>query len=85
VNRATEGSQELARRLRNARDEMDAAGSFDYLVVNDDLERAVGQIRELVRAETHRTSRARQLGLDVDRIRSAIDRILEEGVASPRG
>ena len=85
LKRATEGAEELARRLRNARDEMDRAAGFDYVIVNDDLEGAVHQVRELVRAETHRTSRARQLGPDVERIRRAIDRILEEGVASSGG
>ena len=85
LNRATEGSDELARRLKNARMEMDAAKGFDYVVVNDDLEGAVRQVREIVRAETHRSSRALDLEGEVERIRGAIDRILDAGVATSRG
>jgi guanylate kinase len=46
----------VARRLRNARDEMRAASEFDYAVVNDDLETAVAEFTAIVLAARCRTS-----------------------------
>src|SRR6185436_8153721 len=77
TGRKTEASGEVARRLRNARAELDAASEFDYVVVNDQLDRAVLQVQEIVRAEGHRPGRAQDLRGVVERIRSAIDKILE--------
>lgn len=45
VARATESPESLALRLRNARDELGAAGEFDFIVVNDDLDTAYGELR----------------------------------------
>ena len=45
--RGTETDKDLVRRLRRARKEMDLAPDFDFMVINDDLERAVGQVRAL--------------------------------------
>jgi guanylate kinase len=77
TGRATEAPAEVERRLRNARAELAAAAEFDYVVVNDQLDAAVQQVREIVRAEAHRTSRARDLGGVVERACDMIDRILE--------
>jgi len=77
TGRATEGGTEVARRLRNARAELAAAGEFDYVVVNDDLERAVQQVREIVRAEGLKPHRAGDLVVGVERLQGSIDRILE--------
>jgi guanylate kinase len=77
TGRATERSAELARRLRNARAELDAAADFDYVVVNDHLDKAVHQVREIVHAERHRPERARDLRGMVEDVRGSIDRILE--------
>jgi guanylate kinase len=79
TGRGTEGGEEVARRLRNARRELAAASEFDYVVVNDDLESAVEQVREIVRAEGHRPRRLHQLRDGVERLQAAIDRILEGG------
>jgi guanylate kinase len=77
TGRNTEASAEVARRLRNARAELAAASEFDYVVVNDQLDAAVQQVREIVRAEAHRTGRARDLPGEVERTRDVIDRIVE--------
>lgn len=77
TGRDTEHSAELAKRLRNARAELDAAADFDYVVVNDQLELAVRQVREIVHAERHRPGRARDLRGIVEGARDSIDRILE--------
>jgi guanylate kinase len=47
--RATESSGEIGERLRVAREQLTVADRFDYIVVNDDLERAVGELSGLVR------------------------------------
>jgi guanylate kinase len=47
--RATESEGEIEDRLRLARQQLEQAGEFDYVVVNDDLERAVGELEGLVR------------------------------------
>jgi guanylate kinase len=46
----------VARRLRNARDEMRAAAEFDYAVINDDLETAVAELKAIVLAARCRTA-----------------------------
>jgi guanylate kinase len=47
----------VAKRLANSRGELAAAKDYDYVVVNDDLEKAVAQINCILTAETLRTSR----------------------------
>jgi guanylate kinase len=47
--RATESSGEIGERLQVAREQLEIAGRFDEIVENDDLERAVGALSELVR------------------------------------
>jgi guanylate kinase len=58
-----EESQSAATRLANARTELDAAKRYDYLVVNDDLETAVGQIESIITAESLKSSRREFSGL----------------------
>jgi guanylate kinase len=55
--RGTDSEEEIRRRLANARGELAAAGEYDYLVVNDDLARAVGRVRHLLEAERCRVGR----------------------------
>jgi guanylate kinase len=49
LERATESSGEIGERLRVAREQLGVADRFDYIVENDDLERAVGELSGLVR------------------------------------
>jgi guanylate kinase len=49
--RATESAGEIGERLALAREQRGRATEFDRVVVNDDLERAVGEVAEIVRAE----------------------------------
>ena len=49
--RATDTAAQVAARLRTARSELEAVEEFDYAVVNDDLERCVANLREIVAAE----------------------------------
>ncbi|MBA8816132.1 guanylate kinase [Microbacterium halimionae] len=49
VGRGTEDTEERARRLRTAKAELAAQTEFDYLVVNDDVASAAGEIAALAR------------------------------------
>lgn len=80
--RGTERPEEVARRLRNARQELERAADFDYVVVNDDLDEAVAAVRSVVEAEAHRPVRTRELAADVTRLREAMGRVLEERYAN---
>lgn len=47
--RATESEGEIDERLDLAREQLEQAGEFDYLIVNDDLDRALSELTEIVR------------------------------------
>jgi len=49
--RGTDGDEAIDRRLGVADRELEAIRFFDYAVVNDDLERAIGAVLEIVAAE----------------------------------
>jgi guanylate kinase len=49
--RATEDESEIEKRLRTARAQLEQADEFDYVIVNDDLDRAVGELEDIVRRE----------------------------------
>ncbi len=57
-SRGSEDEGELGRRLAEARREAGEFRSYDYLVVNDRLERCVEDLRSVVTAERRRVSRA---------------------------
>ena len=50
-DRATESAGEIGERLELARRQMDEADAFDYVVLNDDIERAAAELERLVDAE----------------------------------
>jgi guanylate kinase len=85
--RGTEPMDEVARRLRAAHSELAQAEHFDYIVVNDDLDRAISRVRAIVEAESHRPLRALDLPTAVARLRTEIDEVVvraEEAGASSR-
>lgn len=51
----------VARRLRDAREEVRAYKDFDYVVVNDDLDRAAADLRAVLRAACLRASAAEDI------------------------
>lgn len=55
--RGTDSESSLELRLRNAPRELEAFESFDYIIVNDDVERAAGQLASIVYAERARRER----------------------------
>jgi guanylate kinase len=52
--RATEDETEIATRLDVARAQLEQADEFDHVVVNDDLERAVSALVDIIRGEMRR-------------------------------
>jgi guanylate kinase len=77
-DRGTEGEDTLVRRIKNARGELEKAEEFDYVVVNDDLERAIDDVRGIVLAEGRRRVRAIDLSNGIRQLQDQIDRILED-------
>jgi guanylate kinase len=59
-------AEDLAVRLANARVEITASARYDYVVVNDDIERAGNELRAIVTAE--RCRRARKSRDFIDRL-----------------
>ena len=56
--RATESAGEIGERLELARRQVDEAADFDYVVVNDDVERAIEEIGRIVDVEVSRSAAA---------------------------
>lgn len=56
-NRGTDSDDVIALRLANAEAELAARGDFDYIVVNEIVERAVGDVSAIFRAERCRAYR----------------------------
>jgi guanylate kinase len=59
-NRGTEDAEDLDRRLRLAAGEIRKAPRYDYIVLNEDLDAAYGELRSIVL--THRYRQARRAG-----------------------
>lgn len=57
TRRAEDAAETIERRLVNARSEIAQWPNFDYIVVNDDLEGAFGDLRAILRAERKRRAR----------------------------
>jgi len=55
--RSTESAEALALRLNNSRAEVEQYREFDYVLLNDDLERAAAQLAAIVYAERARRER----------------------------
>lgn len=53
-SRREDGPAAVRRRLRDARTEVRAYAEFDYVVVNDDLDRAVAELKTVIAAARHR-------------------------------
>jgi guanylate kinase len=47
-NRATESPDAIERRLQEARSEIAQCHTYDYLIVNDDFEKAASDLRAIV-------------------------------------
>ena len=61
-SRGTETQERIASRLERSSGEISHMGEYDYCVINDDLEKAIQDVKIIMQAEKHR------VGDDVDRI-----------------
>lgn len=77
ATRSTDSPEALALRLRNARDELRAIADYHYVVVNDDLDRAVGQVAAIIDAESMRRERLRALDEQVAELIAELERGLD--------
>lgn len=60
-NRATDAPEVIERRLAKAKDEIAQSKLYEYLIVNDDFEKAAAEMRAIVQATRVRTNRPEQL------------------------
>jgi guanylate kinase len=81
-SRSTEDPEAVRRRLRNSRAELHSVGHYEYVVVNDELDRAVAKVSAVIDAETSRRTRQEDLGGRVDRLIAELDRILNDHSSS---
>ena len=65
ITRGTDSPEELAIRLRNAPDELKQYSAFDYVIINDEIERAAGQLASIIYAERARCMRQEGLVREV--------------------
>ena len=65
IARGTDSPEELELRLRNAPEELKQYSSFDYVIINDEIEKAVGQLASIIYAERARCMRQEGLVLEV--------------------
>jgi guanylate kinase len=61
--RSQDEESAIRRRLATARAEVSAVDEYDYVVINDELERCVGELCAIVTAERARRAR-RQAGIE---------------------
>lgn len=84
AERGTEGEDTVAQRIENARTELEQASRFDYIVINENLDQAIEEVRSIVSAEGRRADRAIDLSDRIRQLQAQIDRILAEDFVSPR-
>jgi guanylate kinase len=78
TGRASEDPVERRRRLTHARRELEAVTEFDYVVVNDEIQRAYARIDAILRAEWARVDRVHDLAAHVAGLVDDLDRIIRE-------
>ena len=57
IKRGTESEEDIKTRFKNAFQELDFVGEYDYFVVNDKVENAVNNIEHIIKAEKLRVKR----------------------------
>jgi guanylate kinase len=77
ASRQTESKVRVAERLRTAEEELRHAHLYDYVIVNDAFDRAVGDLRAILAAERNRRSRV------LSRIRRAYGALIPETPPPP--
>jgi guanylate kinase len=81
-HRGTDSDEVIARRLRVAREELRHYAEYDYLVTNDDLDRAYDALRAIYVAQLHRRERQARLAERVLSGQGVLQ--LGDGASAPR-
>jgi guanylate kinase len=80
--RKTESPAQLAARLQSALQELQQVGEYEYVIVNDELERAVASVESIVDAEVVSRERVKnlrqQVGLLIERLEQEIENTTPE-------
>lgn len=76
--RMTEDGGAIRRRLTTSRHELHAIASYEYVVVNEALERAVHDVSAIIDAEAVRRTRQPDLGERISRLVVELDGLLNE-------
>lgn len=74
AGRGTESPEQVALRLGKAMTEMEYLSGYDYYVVNDDLEKAIEEVSEIMKAERHNDTD----GVEYLKVKGRADSILEK-------
>lgn len=69
-DRSQDSHEVLLKRLRKVKDELKAASNYDYVVVNEQLDEALGQMRAVITAERSKYEQNHHL----------IDKLLDEAI-----
>jgi guanylate kinase len=77
--RASDEEQQILKRLKTARTEIEAWSDFDYILVNDDLDRAFMELRAILHAERLKQRRRPKLDALIAELGRDLDRVLEKG------
>jgi len=74
IARGTDSPEELEVRLRNAPEELKQYSAFDYVIINDEIDRAAGQLASVIYAERARCMRQEPL------VRKVIDKFKSNSI-----
>lgn len=78
ATRGSEPHEERQIRLETARQELRAAGLFDYIIVNDDFEQALSRLEGIVIAERAKVRRSVNLEQRIDALDAELGKLLRE-------
>lgn len=76
-SRKTESPAQLAARLQSALQELQQVGEYEYVVVNDELERAVSSVESIVDAEVVSRERVKNLRQQVGQLIERLEQEIE--------
>jgi guanylate kinase len=75
--RNTESAAQLAARLQSALQELQHVGEYEYVIVNDDLERAVASVESILDAEFVSRERVKNLRQQVGQLIERLEQEIE--------
>ena len=78
AGRGSENSEQLLVRLRNARAELGEVGRYHYVVINDDLDRAVDQVASIIDAEGLRHDRVHEIEAQVEALIAGLEQQIND-------